>query len=69
MALITVTGDGVRVDDVITVGGIPHVVRGVRTVLPARRLLEFADGNVYVVGRSHPIEVARPFPLPGRTVT
>lgn len=54
--------------DVITVGGIPHTVRDVRGVLSARKRLEFEDGNAYVVGRSHPIEVSRVYPLPGRNV-
>lgn len=63
---VTVTGDGVLVGDVITVGGIPHVVRDVRGVQPARKRVEFEDGNAYVLGRHHPIEVARPSPGPGR---
>ncbi|KNB49645.1 hypothetical protein [Streptomyces caatingaensis] len=65
VATVTVTGDGVRVGDVVAIGGIPHRVRDVRCVLPARTRLEFEDGNAYVVGRSHPIEVARAFPFPG----
>ncbi|GAA2932461.1 hypothetical protein GCM10020221_30290 [Streptomyces thioluteus] len=66
--MVTVTGDGVRVGDVVAIGGIPHRVRDVRCVLPARTRLEFEDGNAYVVGRSHPIEVSRAYPLPGRAL-
>ncbi|GAA0422908.1 hypothetical protein [Streptomyces luteireticuli] len=68
LSLVTVAGDGVRVGDVVSVGGIPHRVKDVRCVFPARARLEFEDGNVYVVGRSHPIEVSRRVPVIGQGI-
>lgn len=67
---LTVTGAGVRVGDVVTVGGIPHRVRDMREVYPGRRWLGFDDGNAYVLGVSRTIEVTRAFvaapgPVPG----
>ncbi|WP_228979915.1 hypothetical protein [Streptomyces sp. DH12] len=56
---LEVTGDGVRVGDVIAVGGVPHTVGDVRQVLPDRRRLEFEDGNAYVLGRARTIRVVR----------
>ncbi|MEV6163409.1 hypothetical protein AB0L71_16020 [Streptomyces sp. NPDC052052] len=56
---VVVTGDGVRVGDVISVGGTPHTVCDVRGVQPDRKRLEFEDGNVYVLGRSRPVRVVR----------
>lgn len=56
---ITTTGDSVRRGDVISVGGIPHVVADVRGVGGQRKLLRFEDGNTYVLSRAMIIEVAR----------
>ncbi|GAA1921218.1 hypothetical protein GCM10009716_32250 [Streptomyces sodiiphilus] len=57
--IVTTVGDGVRLGDVITIGGNPHTVTNVRRVAGGRKVLEFADGNVYVLGPSLPIEVMR----------
>ncbi|GGP90511.1 hypothetical protein [Streptomyces roseolilacinus] len=56
---VEVTGDQVRVGDVIAVGGLPHTVSDVRQVRPDRRRLEFEDGNAYVLGRGRSIRVVR----------
>ncbi|MDT9683264.1 hypothetical protein RND61_14460 [Streptomyces sp. TRM76323] len=63
---LEVTGDQVRVGDVITVGGLPHTVSGVRQVRPDRRRLEFEDGNAYVLGRGRAIRVVRTYAERGR---
>ncbi|MFE7117406.1 hypothetical protein ACFU99_18530 [Streptomyces sp. NPDC057654] len=56
---VTIAADSVRPRDVVTVGGIPHVVADVRELAGRRKRLEFEDGNAYVVGRSVHIEVTR----------
>lgn len=62
MRTLEVTGDGVRVGDVIAVGGLPHVVSDVRRVRPGRRRLESEDGNAHVLGRGRLIRVVRTSP-------
>ncbi|URM89956.1 hypothetical protein LUW75_08130 [Streptomyces sp. MRC013] len=59
---VEVTGDQVRVGDVIAVGGLPHTVSDVRQVRPDRRRLEFEDGNAYVLVRGRLIQVVRTSP-------
>lgn len=63
---VTITGDSVRRGDVISVGGIPHVVADVREVNGRRKLLRFEDGNTYVLPRVMTIEVTRVY-IPRRT--
>ena len=65
---ITVPGDGVRVGDVIAMGGIPHVVHDMHKVYPGRRRLVFEDNNAYVLSESALIEVTRTF-APGPAAT
>ncbi|MFD7548155.1 hypothetical protein ACFV0R_21595 [Streptomyces sp. NPDC059578] len=57
--ILTTVGDGVPLGDVITIGGNPHTVTNVRRVAGGRKVLEFADGNVYVLGPTLPIQVMR----------
>ncbi|MEU8621193.1 hypothetical protein [Streptomyces sp. NPDC048623] len=57
--IVTTIGDGVRLGDVVTIGGNLHTVTNVRRVAGGRRVLEFADGNVYVLGAALPIQVMR----------
>ncbi|MCZ2525114.1 hypothetical protein ACFW9F_04050 [Streptomyces sp. NPDC059506] len=59
---------GVLLGDVITIGGNPHAVTNVRRVAGGRKVLEFADGNVYVLGPSLPIQVMRTSRTPVRLV-
>ncbi|MFE7276129.1 hypothetical protein [Streptomyces sp. NPDC057623] len=54
-----ITGDCIRIDDVISVGGIPHAVADMRDVSPHCKRLQFQDGNVYFLPRSTAIEVTR----------
>ncbi|CAM5285393.1 hypothetical protein [Streptomyces fumanus] len=65
---VTTTGDSVRRGDVISVGGIPHVVADVREVHGRRKLLRFQDGNAYVLPRAMTIEVTRVY-TPRRAAT
>ncbi|GAA2730693.1 hypothetical protein GCM10010360_12640 [Streptomyces nogalater] len=65
---VTVTGDHVRRGDVISVGGIPHAVADVREVGGQRKLLQFEDGNAYVLSRAVIIEVTRVY-VPRRATT
>ncbi|MFB7256003.1 hypothetical protein [Streptomyces nojiriensis] len=57
--ILTTVGDDVRSGDVIAIGGNLHIVTNVRRVVGGRKVLEFADGNVYVLGSSLPIQVMR----------
>ncbi|KES05340.1 hypothetical protein BU52_20520 [Streptomyces toyocaensis] len=57
--ILTTIGDGARLGDVITTGGNPHTVTNVRRVAGGRKVLEFADGNVYVLGPALLIQVMR----------
>lgn len=57
--IVTTVGAGVLLGDVITIDGNPHTVTNVRRVAGGRNVLEFADGNVYVLGPSLPIKVMR----------
>ncbi|MGW7516630.1 hypothetical protein ACWGJ2_13660 [Streptomyces sp. NPDC054796] len=64
---LTVLASDLRPGDVIAVGGIPHRVRDVREVYPARKRVEFEDGNAYVLARTRTIDVTRryePSPIP-----
>lgn len=63
---VTITGDGIRINDVISVGGIPHAVADMRDVSPNCKRLQFQDGNAYVLPRSMAIEVTRVV-MPRRT--
>ncbi len=65
MRRIEVTGDGVRRGDVVEVGGLLHRVRDVLELRGRRKRLEFEDGNVYVLGPSVPITVAREYDVRG----
>ncbi len=56
---VRTVGDNVRPGDVIMIGGNPHTVTNVRRVAGGRRLLEFADGNLYVLGATLPVHVTR----------
>jgi hypothetical protein len=60
----TVTANGVQRGDVIRVGGIPHTVTNLRNIGLTRTLLQFADGNTYLLDHSHTIEVTRLPPVP-----
>ncbi len=59
---IVVNGTDIRVGDVVAVGGIPHRIRELGEVYPSRKKLTFEDGNTYVLGKLHTIEVTRRFP-------
>lgn len=56
---VTTTGAAVRPGDVISVGGIHHTVDDVRELPRARKRLQFADGNAYVLTRTTSIVVTR----------
>lgn len=56
---LTITGDGIRINDVISVGGIPHSVTDMRDVGQNCKRLQFQDGNAYFLPRSAAIEVTR----------
>lgn len=64
--VVTVTGAGVVLRDIITVGGHDHAVVDMRVLPGGRRKLVFDDGNVYVVADAATVQVKRLLPPPVR---
>ncbi|QKW08030.1 hypothetical protein HUT18_18245 [Streptomyces sp. NA04227] len=54
------TGQHIRPDDVVIIGGVPHIVSNAENRAAGRVRLHFTDGNFYTLEASQRLKVTRP---------